>query len=140
MNYDKEYEKYFNSVNNSENKMSRSVSNSSEVSNVPSEKSYDNVPQNDTSNSERGFFSFIKKVGSAMVEDYKQTCDRRNKEIENAYMRAQGMSDERLIYRFRTSSGTERLGYAKELEYRGYLYKDDEGVYQTTYKYKNFRY
>lgn len=34
--------------------------------------------------SRHGFFSFVKKVGSAIVEDYTQTCERRNREIENA--------------------------------------------------------
>ena len=30
--------------------------------------------------SRHGFFSFVKKVGSAIVEDYTQTCERRNRE------------------------------------------------------------
>lgn len=86
------------------------------------------------------FFSFVKKVGSAIVEDYTQTCERRNREIENAYIRAQRLPDDRLIYCFRTSGGAEKIGYARELEHRDYLYLDSNGVYQATYKYKNFRY
>ena len=90
--------------------------------------------------SRHGFFSFVKKVGSAIVEDYTQTCERRNREIENAYIRAQRLPDDRLIYCFRTSGGAEKIGYARELEHRDYLYLDSDGVYQATYKYKNFRY
>lgn len=81
-------------------------------------------------------FFVREKVGSAIVEDYTQTCERRNREIENAYIRAQRLPDDRLIYCFRTSGGAEKIGYARELEHRDYLYLDSDGVYQATYKYK----
>ena len=77
---------------------------------------------------------------SRFIKDYTQTCERRNREIENAYIRAQRLPDDRLIYCFRTSGGAEKIGYARELEHRDYLYLDSNGVYQATYKYKNFRY
>lgn len=54
-------------------------------------------------------FFVREKVGSAIVEDYTQTCERRNREIENAYIRAQRLPDDRLIYCFRTSGGAEKL-------------------------------
>ena len=132
--YDQQYSSFINSTKSCEKKVSGNDAGSQLNKTTTSEKS-SNEPD-----SRHGFFSFVKKVGSAIVEDYTQTCERRNREIENAYIRAQGLPDDRLIYCFRTSGGAEKIGYARELEHRDYLYLDSDGVYQATYKYKNFRY
>ena len=132
--YDQQYSRFINSTKSCEKKVSENDAGSQLNKTTTSEKS-SNEPD-----SRHGFFSFVKKVGSAIVEDYTQTCERRNREIENAYIRAQRLPDDRLIYCFRTSGGAEKIGYARELEHRDYLYLDSDGVYQATYKYKNFRY
>lgn len=132
--YDQQYSRFINSTKSCEKNVSENDAGSQLNKTTTSEKS-SNEPD-----SRHGFFSFVKKVGSAIVEDYTQTCERRNREIENAYIRAQRLPDDRLIYCFRTSGGAEKIGYARELEHRDYLYLDSDGVYQATYKYKNFRY
>lgn len=132
--YDQQYSRFINSTKSCKKKVSENDAGSQLNKTTTSEKSI-NEPD-----SKHGFFSFVKKVGSAIVEDYTQTCERRNREIENAYIRAQRLPDDRLIYCFRTSGGAEKIGYARELEHRDYLYLDSNGVYQATYKYKNFRY
>ena len=108
--YDQQYSRFINSAKSCEKKVSGNDAGSQLNKTTTSEKS-SNEPD-----SRHGFFSFVKKVGSAIVEDYTQTCERRNREIENAYIRAQRLPDDRLIYCFRTSGGAEKIGYARELE------------------------
>lgn len=127
--YDQQYSRFINSTKSCEKKVSENDAGSQLNKTTTSEKAAMS-PIADMA------FFVREKVGSAIVEDYTQTCERRNREIENAYIRAQRLPDDRLIYCFRTSGGAEKIGYARELEHRDYLYLDSDGVYQATYKYK----
>lgn len=132
--YDQQYSILLNNAKTCEKTVSHNVNGYQSNNTATSEKG------SNESDCRHGFFSFAKKVGNAIVEDYTKMYERRKKAIENAYIRAQRLTDYRLIYCFRTSGGAEKIGYAKELEQRGYLYLDSDGIYQATYKYKNFRY
>jgi hypothetical protein len=82
---------------------------------------------------ERGgtVWNFLKGVGAAAAASMEQ----RRREIERAYEQGMRFSDDRLIRDFKQASGTKNTGYAKALEERGFLYRDDEGKYRWLRKY-----
>ena len=81
-----------------------------------------------------GFFDalggFAKEVGNSMMEEAK----RRQEEIDKAYAHGQRLSDRDLVRKFKNSSGLKKIGYAKVLEDRGYLERNDEGKFVRTSK------
>ena len=101
----------------------------------PTKKEEYNVPDEKPSPIKRGIFS---KIISETITGINDAFDRRHAEIENAYIQACKMPDYYLINEFKESRGIERYGYAKVLEERGYLKKNNNGEWIPTDKYKYF--
>lgn len=85
------------------------------------------------SSTENGFFRFIKKVGGSI----KQNIEEKYKNIENAYLEGMRCDDEILIRKFKNAAGFKKIGYAKALEEKGILERDDDGKLRPT---ESFRY
>ena len=82
-----------------------------------------------------GFWDIAKSVGKAVAQSAIEDIQSKQNEVNRAYDRADRKSDEQLVNSFKNaSSNYEKLGYAKALEDRGYLYKDGDGKYKRTSK------
>lgn len=81
-----------------------------------------------------GFWDIAKSVGKAVAESTMEDIQRKQNQMNNAYDRADRKTDEQLVSSFKNASGFEKIGYAKALEDRGYLYKDEDGKYKRTSK------
>ncbi|QGM31944.1 hypothetical protein GI482_16990 [Bacillus sp. N3536] len=82
--------------------------------------------------------SFWNKVGKAAigaVQHVAAEAQKREDTINRTQSRVANKSDREVVDKLKRSSGLERQAYARELEDRGYLEKNEEGKYQRTDKY-----
>ncbi len=66
---------------------------------------------------------FFRKIFDAVDNELRQN----QKIIEDAFYDGMGMMDVELVYMFKKSSGLKRTGYAKALEEKGLLYRNEDG-------------
>ena len=81
--------------------------------------------------------SFLDGLGKFInntVEYYNKEVEKKERTINNVQRRASDLSDMELVRHFKQSSGLNKMGYARELEDRGYLEKDENGKYVRTSK------
>ena len=76
--------------------------------------------------------NFFKSLGKEILNDVQKNVALK----QNAYLEGIRMGNYSLVHRFKSSQGFERLGYAKALEERGILRKDENGNYTSTDKFK----
>lgn len=82
-----------------------------------------------------GFWNTVSKVGGAILDSVQRQAEQRQREMDRAEEKASRIEDDReLVKKFQNSSGFDKYGYAKELEYRGYLEKGSDGKYKRTNK------
>lgn len=82
-----------------------------------------------------GFLEGLGKFINNTVEYHNKEVERKERIVNNTERRASNIdSDRELVRRFQNSSGLEKMGYARELENRGYLEKDENGKYIRTSK------
>lgn len=87
---------------------------------------------------ENGVFKVLKKIGKELVGSFYHQIEKYNKDESDAYIHGCTISDADLVRKFKNSLGAQRNGYAKALEERGFLYKD-EGKYKPTSKFKIYK-
>ncbi|MTO10417.1 hypothetical protein GMB50_10510 [Turicibacter sanguinis] len=84
----------------------------------------------------------LEKVSSAMEEKMEKKqrqleseMYKRERQIRNAELKASSLqSDKDLVNQFKSSQGYDKVAYAKELESRGYLKRDEDGKFKRTNK------
>lgn len=81
------------------------------------------------------FWKSVGKVALGTVESLAKEAQKRENQMNNTQLRVANRSDREVVDRFQRSSGIEKSAYARELEDRGYLKKNEEGKYQRTDKY-----
>lgn len=95
----------------------------------------ENDLEEDEENQTGGWFSkLVKNVGKEIV----QNAHKNQSIMENAYLSGLAMDDYLLVRRFKQASGYKRLGYAKALEEKGYLERNNEGKLIPTYRFKKY--
>lgn len=81
--------------------------------------------------------SFLDGLGKFInntVEYHNKEVERKERTMNNVQRSASDLSDRELVRYFEQSSGLNKMGYARELEDRGYLEKDENGKYVRTSK------
>lgn len=81
--------------------------------------------------------SFLDGLGKFInntVEYHNKEVEKKERTMNNVQRRASDLSDRELVRHFEQSSGLNKMGYARELEDRGYLEKDENGKYVRTSK------
>lgn len=98
----------------------------------------DNLNQSDSQNTvkeRKGIFAtLLKSLGEEMLNTLAE-----NQNIFNeAYSKGCEMDDMFLIKRFKSSTGVRKNGYAKAMEERGILRRDEAGKLLPTYSYRSY--
>lgn len=78
--------------------------------------------------------SFMKAIGKSI----RRSWEKAQQEFDEAYFEGLKMSDYILVYDYRKASGFKRAGYAKAMEERGFLRRNEEGKLVATDKLKNY--
>ncbi len=73
-------------------------------------------------------------IGSGIVASINQATQT----FDNAYMEGMRMDEQMLVRRYKSATGYKRGGYAKALEERGLLCRNEKGEYSPTYKMKKY--
>lgn len=82
--------------------------------------------------------SFWKALGKAALgaaESMAKEAQKREDQMNRTQSIVANKSDREVVEKFQRSSGLEKHAYARELEDRGYIEKNEEGKYQRTDKY-----
>lgn len=90
----------------------------------------ESVGDEETITNEKGFFArFFENAKESIISEIKKA----QKQYEKCYLEGLNMGDARLVLRYKKATGSEKAGYARALEERGFLEKDRDGRYRPTY-------
>lgn len=91
---------------------------------------YDDKPQKQ----EGLLMSFMKAVGKSI----RRSWEKAQREFDEAYLEGLRMSDYILVCDYRKATGFKRAGYAKAMEERGFLRRNEEGKLVATDRLKDY--
>lgn len=78
--------------------------------------------------------SVLKSIGKSILHSWEKA----QKEFDESYIEGLKMSDFLLVHDYRQATGFKRAGYAKALEERGFLQRNEDGKLVATDKLKDY--
>lgn len=77
---------------------------------------------------------FFEEMGESLITNMQQA----QRQSDECYLKGLSMNNYRLVLQYRKSTGSRKYGYARALEERGFLEKDENGRYKPTYIMKQY--
>lgn len=77
---------------------------------------------------------FFEEMGECLITNMQQA----QRQSEECYLKGLSMNNNKLVFQYRRATGSRKYGYARALEERGFLEKDENGRYKLTYIMKQY--